>query len=78
MNFPFFESMLFSEADKFRLRIFEADKLFGSVPSEWPLDSGQHLERACFAQFVGRNEQRELRHDWVHAGTAHGLFAAYK
>jgi hypothetical protein len=77
MNFPFFEPMLFSEADKFRLRIFEGDKLLGGVSSEWHLDSGQHLERACSAQFVDRNEQRELRHDRVLAGTAHRLFAAY-
>jgi hypothetical protein len=34
MNFPFFESIWFSEEDKFRLRIFEGDKLFGGVPGE--------------------------------------------
>jgi hypothetical protein len=45
MNFPFFEPMLFSEGDKFRLRIFEGDKWFGGVPSELPLDLRRSHQR---------------------------------
>jgi hypothetical protein len=56
MNSPSFEPTLLSEGDKFRLRIFEGDKLFGGVPGEWHLALRHRAQTVLIAHFVGRNE----------------------
>jgi hypothetical protein len=72
-------SQLYSpKGTSFSAESLKGTSLFGGVTDERPLDLRRSRDGAPVAQFVGRNEQRELRHCRVHAGTAHGLFAAYR